>query len=118
LDTRDKIVPLERLAARLGDACWLAVAGTFDPLTLKHAERLAALTGVGKSILAVVEPGSHCLLPVEARAILVAALKSVQLVVVAKADALPKLEMVRDDAGERERSAAFIEHVKERQRAR
>jgi len=106
------------LAARLGGEQWLAVVGTYDPLTLAQAERLAKLSGNGKSILAVVEPGAGCLLPVEARAILVAALKSVQLVVVAEGDVLPQVEMVRDDAGEKERSAAFVQHVKGRQLAR
>ena len=118
MDTREKIVPVEQLAARLGGEPWLAVVGTFDPLTLAQAERLAKLSGNGKAVLAVVEPGVGCLLPVEARAILVAALKSVRMVVVAEAGALPPVEIVRDEAGERERSAAFIEHVKGRQIAR
>ena len=121
MDTREKIVPVEQLGARLGNAQWLAVVGTFDPLTLNHAERLAGLSGHGKSILAVVEPGTGCLLPVAARAILVAALRSVQLVVVAEPSALgsvPQVEIVKDEEGERRRSAAFVEHVKARQGAR
>lgn len=121
MDTREKVVPVEQLATRLGGERWLAVVGTFDPLTLGQAERLAALSGKGKSVLAVVEPGTGCLLPVEARAILVAALKSVQLVVVSEAAALPpngQMEVVRDDAGEHKRSAEFVEHVKERQGVR
>lgn len=121
MDTREKIVLVEQLAARLDRTNWLAVAGTFDPLTLRHAERLAELSGNEKSVLAVVEPGECCLLPVEARAILVAALKSVQLVVVGEADSLPKssqIQIAKDESGERERSAAFIEHVKGRQHAR
>lgn len=121
MDTREKIVPLDQLSARLASARWLAVVGTFDPLTLGQAERLAKLSGVGKSLLAVVEPGSGCLLPVEARAILVAALKTVELVFVGDAEALPKngqIELIKDDEGERARSAEFVEHVKGRQLAR
>jgi hypothetical protein len=121
LDTREKIVPVEQLAARLGGERWLAVAGTFDPLTLEQAERLAELGGNGGSLLAVVEPGMGCLLPVEARAILVAALKGVQLVVVSEAGALaerPQIEIVQDEEGERRRSTEFAEHVRERQGAR
>ena len=118
MDTREKIVSVEQLAARLDRGPWLAVVGAFDPLTLAQAERLAQLSGNGKAVLAVVEPGSGTLLPVEARAILVAALKSVRMVVVAEASALPPVEIVRDDAGEKERSAAFVEHVKGRQIAR
>jgi hypothetical protein len=121
LDTRGKIVPLEHLAGRLGDGRWLAVAGTFDPLTLAQAGRLAALSGGAKRILAVVEPGTASLLPVEARAVLVAALKSVQLVVIGQAEALPKdarLEVIQDKEGERKRSAEFVEHVRGRQSTR
>jgi hypothetical protein len=121
LDTRDKIVPAEQLAARLGSGEWLAVVGKFDPLTLGQAERLAQASSNGKAILAVVEPAVECLLPVEARAILVAALQSVRLVVVAGADALSQFSQVqiaRDDEGEKQRSSAFIEHVRGRQNAR
>jgi hypothetical protein len=118
LDTRDKIVSVAQLRERLNDGAWLAVAGTFDPLTLSHAERMAELSAGGKSVLAVVQAGTNCLLPVEARAVLVAALKSVRLVVVAKADALaglPQLEIVKDEEGERQRSLAFVDHVRRRQ---
>ncbi len=120
MDTREKIVPVEQLAGRLGAGAWIAAVGTFDPLTLSQADRLAKLSGNGKAVLAVVEPGNGCLLPVEARAILVAALQSVQLVVVAEANALPafpEVQIVRDDEGERQRSAAFVEHVRGRQGA-
>jgi hypothetical protein len=121
LDTREKIVPLEKLGALLRDGEWLAVVGTFDPLTLSQAERLAEVSRKGKSVLAVVEPGAGCLLPVEARAVLVAAVKSVQLVVVAETSALPKhpqMEIMKDDDGEHQRSRAFAEHVRGRQGAR
>jgi len=122
LDTREKIVPVEQLAGHLAKGQWLAAAGTFDPLTLSHAEWLAALSEKGKSVLGVVESGEGCLLPVEARAVLVAALKSVQLVVVVpQVDALPRmlnLEIVNDEVGERKRSLAFVEHVRGRQAGR
>jgi bifunctional ADP-heptose synthase (sugar kinase/adenylyltransferase) len=118
LDTREKIVPLEELAAHLGGSDWLGIVGMFDPLTLGHAERLNNATTNGKNVLAVVEPGANSLLPAEARAVLVAALKSVKLVVVCEAAALPKLTqlaIITDADGERQRSLAFAEHVKERQ---
>lgn len=120
MDTREKIVPVEQLERRIADGDWLAVVGTFDPLTLRQAERLAELSARGKSVLAVVEAGKNCLLPVEARAVLVAALKSVRLVVVSKANALPKLsrlEVLMDEEGEHQRSSAFVEHVRRRQNA-
>ncbi len=121
MDTRDKIVLVAQLRGRLDDGAWLAVAGIFDPLTLSHADRIAELSARGKSVLAVVEPGTNCLLPVEARAMLVAALKCVRLVVVAQADELarfPQLEIVKDEEGERQRSLAFVEHVRGRQTAK
>jgi bifunctional ADP-heptose synthase (sugar kinase/adenylyltransferase) len=121
LDTRDKIVPVDQLAAKLGEGEWLAVIGKFDPLTLGQAERLAQAGSEGTAILAVVEPAAECLLPQEARAILVAALKSVQMVVVAEADAVakfPRVQIARDDDGDRQRSLAFVEHVRGRQSGR
>jgi hypothetical protein len=121
LDTREKIVPLEQLAGRLGEGRWVAVVGTFDPLILAHAERLAELSKKGKSVLAIVEPGTESLLPAEARATLVAALKSVQLVVISEVTPLygyPQVEIVTDEEGERERSADFAEHIRQRQQSR
>jgi hypothetical protein len=121
LDTREKIVKLGDLPARLGNGRWIAVVGRFDPLTLAQAERVAKLNGGGGSILGVVETGEDCLLPVEARAALVAALRSVQLVVIAEAGALPahgQMEVVEDDEGERKRSAEFARFIEKRQGAR
>ena len=57
MDTREKIVPLGDLPARLGTAPVDRVVGRFDPLTLAQAERVAKLNGEGRSILIVVEPG-------------------------------------------------------------
>lgn len=120
MDTREKIVPLEDLPARLGTGRWAAVVGRFDPLTLAQAERVAKLSEVGRSILIVVERGEDCLLPVEARAALVAALRAVQLVVMGEAHQLPvhpRMEMIADEEGERERSAEFVRFIAERQGA-
>jgi hypothetical protein len=120
LDTREKIVGLKDLPHRLGNANWLAVVGTFDPLTLAQADRLAELTARGRSILTVVQPGVDSLLPAEARAALIAALRSVQLVVIADAASLPphpQIEILKDEAGERKRSAEFVERIACRQKA-
>jgi hypothetical protein len=121
LDTREKIVALEDLPARLGTGQWLAVVGRFDPLTLPQAQRIAKLGGDGRAILGVVEPGEDCLLPAEARATLVAALRAVQLVVISEAGSLPAdahMEIVADEEGERKRSAEFVEFIAKRQEAR
>ncbi len=120
MDTREKIVPLQDLHARLGTGQWVAVVGRFDPLTLVQAERVAKLKEDGRAILIVVEPGEDCLLPVEARAALVAALRGVQLVVIAGGDELPaypQVEMIADEEGERKRSAEFVRFIAERQGA-
>ena len=120
MDTREKIVPLKDLLPRLGNARWLAVVGAFDPLMLAHATRLAELGGRGRSIIAVVEPSTESLLPTEARAALVAALRSVQLVVIAEAASLPpspQIEILKDEAGERKRSAEFVGRIADRQKA-
>ncbi len=121
LDTREKIAALADLPARLGTVQWIAVVGRFDPLTLAQAERVAKLRCPGRSILIVVEPGEDCLLPVEARAALLAALRGVQLVVMGEAGSLPKysqMEMIADEEGERIRSAEFVQFIAERQEAR
>ena len=112
-------MPVSELAAHLAPGSeWIAAVGRFDPLTLAQADRLTKLGSNGKQVLAVVESGKDSLLAVEARAILLAALKSVKLVVVAEAEMIekhPRLEIIRDDAGERERTADFVAHVKQRQ---
>ena len=121
MDTREKIVALGDLPARLGTAQWIAVVGRFDPLTLSQAERVAKLNGEGRSILIVVEPGEDCLLPVEARAALLAALRGVQLVVMGEAGLLPahaQMEIVADEEGERKRSAEFVHFIAKRLEAR
>jgi len=121
LDTREKIVSLQDLPARLGDGNWLAVIGRFDPLTLAQAERVAKLKEEGRSMIGVIEPGEDCLLPVEARAALVAALGAVQLVVMGEGADLkvyPQIELVADEEGDRKRSADFVQFIAQRQGAR
>ena len=117
MDTREKIVPLENLATRLGNAQWLAVLGKFDPLTLTQANRLAELSKNGRSLIAVVEPSTQTLLPAEARAVLLAALRSVQLVVIARPSELPlhpQIDVVEDEDGERRRTAEFVQLITQR----
>ena len=112
---------LQDLPARLGDGTWLAVIGRFDPLTLAQAERVAKLKEEGRSIIGVIEPGEDCLLAVEARAALVAALGSVQLVVMGEAADLQvytQIELVEDEEGDRQRSAEFVQFIARRQSAR
>lgn len=121
MDTREKIVPLQDLHGRLGTGRWVALLGRFDPLTRAQAERVAKLNEDGRSILIVVEPGVDCLLPVEARAALMAALRAVHLVVIGEADELPahpQMKMIADEEGEQKQSAEFVRFIAERQGAR
>lgn len=118
-------MPLEDLPLKLGNAEWVAVAGLFDPLTHVQASRLAELSGRGKRLLAIVEPGTASLLPAEARAALVAALRKVELVTVAEplawrellASHHPQIEIVEDREGERNRSVEFVQLIVRRQEA-
>ncbi len=121
MDTREKIVALRDLPARLGAGRWTAVVGRFDPLTLAQAERVAKLSGEGQSILILVEPAEDCLLTAEARAALLAALHSVHLVVIGEIGSLPphpQMEIVADEEGERQRTADFVRFIAGRQEAK
>jgi hypothetical protein len=100
---------------------WLAVAGFFDPLTAEQARRIAAFETGGRGLLAIVLDEPDTLLTAEARAALVAGLRTVRLVTVAKPgewrgvigqDA--RVEISEDDAGEQRRSAEFVRFVVER----
>jgi len=122
VDTREKIVPLGELATHLTAGEWLAVAGLFDPLTAVQAKRLAGLANSGRRLMAVVLSDSETLLAADARAALIASLRSVDLVAVARAgewrSAIPQgtdLEIVEDLAAESGRSAEFVRFVLQRQ---
>ncbi len=123
MDTRDKIVALEQLPGLLTSGTWAVVAGTFDPLTLVQAERLSALSEIGERTLAVVLSEPETLLTADARAALVAALRSVDAVVLADRgwhSILPpdcELRIIDDMPEERARTRDFVEFVKSRQRA-
>lgn len=77
MDTRDKIVPLDQVVA----APVLWVRGFFDPLLAEHARRLAALARPGQRLAVLIADPPRPLLPAAARAELVAALESVDYVV-------------------------------------
>src|SRR5215469_8887729 len=77
LDTRNKIKPLKDLNSVLVDSKWIAIAGFFDPLTSIQASRLAEIAKKGHNVLAIVLTAPDCLLPSDARAALVAAVREV-----------------------------------------
>jgi bifunctional ADP-heptose synthase (sugar kinase/adenylyltransferase) len=88
LDTRTKIHSYEDAldSTRGKNARW--VSGRFDPLLAAHARRLAELSeGADLLIVTVMDAGLDSILPVEARAQLVAALAAVDCVVIGRAPA-------------------------------
>jgi bifunctional ADP-heptose synthase (sugar kinase/adenylyltransferase) len=88
LDTRTKIHSYEDALDRAGgkNARW--VSGRFDPLLAWHARRLRELSeGADLLIVTVMDTGPDSILPVEARAQLVAALAAVDFVVIGRAPA-------------------------------
>ncbi|MBV8817521.1 MAG: hypothetical protein JO022_04135 [Acidobacteriaceae bacterium] len=121
MDTREKIVVLSDAAERLRTGKWTVVPGLFDPLTATQAKRLHGLKEGGRKLAAFVEQGGETLLPAEARAALVAALRDVDLVCIAHgewrkmiADS-QRVRVVEDPDGEASRSAEFVKFVVERQ---
>ena len=111
MDTRTKIHSYEDALDRIRgkNARW--VSGRFDPMLRGHAHRLAELAkGTDLLIVTVLDSGPDSILPLEARAQLVAALAAVDYVVIGSAPA--HAENI-DDAQLR---AKLAEHVRQRQR--
>jgi hypothetical protein len=117
MDTREKIVSGERFSELLRQGNWVVLVGTFDPLTAEQTQRVAGSAAEGRKLAVVIERGEGPLLPAEARAALVAALRNVDAVVLSYALAeLPSgVTVLRDAEGERERTRAFREFVLRRQ---
>jgi hypothetical protein len=94
---------------------WRAVAGLFDPLTAALAKRLTEMGNGDGELAAIVldEPGT--LLTAEARAALVAGLRRVRLVSIARRDewrqALGQIKVFEDPA----HSGEFVQFVLDRQ---
>jgi hypothetical protein len=78
LDTREKIVPIGSLR-RLGEK-WKVVVGYFDPLYASGIGRLREICGEGQRIIVIVADRPDAILPLRARAELVAALQCVERV--------------------------------------
>lgn len=106
----------------LADSKWAVVEGFFDPLTAIQANRLAEATNGGRKVMAMVLIAHDTLLPVDARAALVAALRAVDAVIVSDhhewRSAVPPdadLVILDDLEEEKKRSAEFVEYILERQ---
>lgn len=120
MDTRAKILAADSLeAVRRGTGRLKVVTGYFDPLLAAHARRLAALRNPGETLVVVVRDLAGALLPLRARAELVAALAAVDWVV-ATEDPEPVIaalrpdELVREEQADLERRERLIRLVRSR----
>ncbi len=120
MDTRAKILAAESLeAVRRAARRLKVVTGYFDPLLASHARRLAALRSPDETLLVVVRDLERPLLPLAARAELVAALAAVDWVVAAS-DPEPIIatlhpgEVVREEQADLERRDQLIRLVRDR----
>lgn len=120
MDTRAKILAADSLeAVRRGAGRLKVVTGYFDPLLAAHARRLAALRNPGETLVVVVRDLAGALLPLRARAELVAALAAVDWVV-ATEDPEPVIaalrpdELVREEQADLERRERLIRLVRSR----
>lgn len=115
MDTREKIVPLEELRRRMGAGKWRAVAGLFDPLTAALAQRLMEIGNGGGNLVAIVLDQPGTLLTAEARAALIAGLRSIRLVSIARQEewreAIGEAKVFEDAT----RSDEFVRFVLDRQ---
>jgi hypothetical protein len=124
MDTREKIIAFDGLGPLLGRGDWTVIIGLFDPLTLEQAKRIEQSAAAGKKVLAVVDPDQNALLPADARACLVAALRSVAAITIAEPkrarllfSKIPGVFVDDDEIAERKRSSDFIDFVRERQKS-
>lgn len=90
MDTRTKVVSPAKARTLLAEGDWLVIAGYFDPLTSSVAQRFQELAGGGRGekVLAIVLDASEMILTAEARSYLIAALRTVDTVVVISEEAL------------------------------
>jgi glycerol-3-phosphate cytidylyltransferase-like family protein len=126
LDTRRKIVAPEAIN---DSQPLLLVTGFFDPLLASHADRLAALRRDGWRLAVLLSDPPDPVLPLRARAELVAALRAVDYVVVAdcsgthhnnESDILFRVQprdIVREEEADGLRTRDLITHVHARQTA-
>jgi hypothetical protein len=103
---------------------WAIVAGFFDPLTAKTAERVSVQAGAGRKLLVVILPRDNELLNIETRAALMAGLRCVDAVLIETspgwrdlAQRNPLVTIDEDTAAELQHSEEFERLVLERQAA-
>ncbi|HEY1207215.1 MAG: hypothetical protein ABSH46_20040 [Bryobacteraceae bacterium] len=119
MDTRTKILDAGAAAkaadeARRAGKTVKLVAGTFDPVLAEHARRLREIAGDGAVLFVAIGEPLRPLLPVQARAELVAALGVVDYVVLGDAPLQPD-EVYREESADAGRTQDLIWNVQERQ---
>jgi bifunctional ADP-heptose synthase (sugar kinase/adenylyltransferase) len=114
MDTRTKIVSAAE-ALRLSMAGATVVSGIFDPMIAAHAERLAGLKRPGSALLVLINKSSDEILPVEARAHLVAGLREVDHVAVVSPET--PAAQIRLEGEHQKLREQLVEHVHSRQGA-
>lgn len=112
MDTRAKILRVDDLPVLLAEGEWTVIAGLFDPMTAAQAQRIARHRQNGRKFLAVVLENEDALLSADARAALVAALRTVDAVVIGQPGDVPATN--EDIAAERGRTAEFVQFVLDR----
>lgn len=129
MDTRNKILEPDRAAERIQRLCEEGnrvslITGFFDPLAPAHAHRLNRLASADSALVVVVTDPPHPILPLQARAELVAALAAADLVVPVAAaqleaflERLPTAAMERSETEDLALRQELIRHVQSRQRA-
>ena len=111
MDTRTKIHSYEDALDRSRGKNTRWVSGRFDPLLAGHAQRLAKLAeGADLLIVTVMDSEPDSILPVEARAQLVAALAVVDCVVIGRAPAHA------EDIADGPLRGELADHVRQRHR--
>jgi bifunctional ADP-heptose synthase (sugar kinase/adenylyltransferase) len=121
VDTRSKILSPAALA-NSSTAVSAVAWGYFDPLLAAHARELAALRErSGGPVVAVVLPLENALLPLRARAEMVAALRMIDYVVIADDEppesliaCLHPAETLRLEEADRRRTCELREHARSR----
>jgi len=115
VDTRAKIITIADLMRLFSDSTLRFVRGTFDPLLAAHAQELQSSVKPDAKLVVIVDEGVNPVLPVAARAELVAGVRVVDYVVTVTAaesfEATGTLDFV---PAHNTRLSEFIEHVRRR----